>query len=77
MRWDDLPVEFRELAESVLTDAELRAMRVRCSGASELVGYRRIGRVLGISRDAARARVESAERKIAAALAAAERRDVG
>lgn len=62
--WNDLPQDVRDTATRVCTPKELDAWKLSLGGA----GYRRIGLALGISRDAARARLDNAHRKIAAAL---------
>jgi len=64
MNWNDLSPGVQETATRVLTQKELDAWKLSLDGA----GYRRIGLALGISRDAARARLDAARRKIAEAL---------
>lgn len=48
------------IAERVCTDKEKEVLRLMAGG----LGYRRIGRELGISAEAVRGRYERAERKI-------------
>jgi DNA-directed RNA polymerase specialized sigma24 family protein len=61
--WDSVDDDFRHLAETILTDAELAAYRLHLNGN----GYRPIGRILGISTSAARDRVDRARSKLALA----------
>jgi DNA-binding CsgD family transcriptional regulator len=61
--WKDLPEtddEIMTIAQRVCTPKELDALTLYRKG----LGYRAIGRTLGISRDAARARIEHAIGKI-------------
>lgn len=61
--WRDLPEDDDQvmaIAERVCTPKELDALTLYRKG----LGYRAIGRMLGISRDAARARIEHAIGKI-------------
>lgn len=56
MSWNTLPPDVRDLAETVLTEKQLVALRLWNNGA----GYRRIGIILGISMSTARGRVTRA-----------------
>lgn len=56
MSWSDVPPEVRDLAEEVLTDKQLLALKLWNNGA----GYRRIGIILGVSMSTARGRVTRA-----------------
>lgn len=61
--WKDLPEDDDQvmaIAERICTPKELDALTLYRKG----LGYRAIGRTLGISRDAARARIEHAIGKI-------------
>ncbi len=60
-RWCDIDQTIRETAERVLTDKQLDAVKLSLDGA----GTGRIGRALGISRSAARDRLDNAHRKLA------------
>lgn len=51
-----LPPEIRSVAESVLTEKQMVALRLWANGA----GYRRIGIILGVSMSTARGRVTRA-----------------
>jgi DNA-directed RNA polymerase specialized sigma24 family protein len=59
--WDRQDAAFRELATRILTPAELAAYRLSLNGS----GYRTIGRILGISKSAARDRIDRARDKLA------------
>lgn len=61
MTWDRQDPAFRELAERVLTERELAAYRLSLNGC----GYRTIGRILGITKSAARDRIDRARDKLA------------
>lgn len=60
-RWADIDQELREPCERVLTEKQLDAVKLSIDGA----GTGRIARALGISRSAARDRMENAYRKLA------------
>lgn len=59
--WAAIPPEQRALLEQLLTPQQLVAIRLHMNGA----GYKRIGRMLGISPQAAQARVDGARRRLA------------
>ncbi len=60
-RWADIDQTLRETAEAVLTDKQLDVVKLSLDGA----GTGRIARALGISRSAARDRLDNAYRKLA------------
>lgn len=63
--WSGVDPELRAIVERVCTPKERDALELHMLGN----GYKRIGRILGISRDAARARLDSARDKINKELA--------
>lgn len=60
MSWADLPEGFREIAERVLTERELVALKLREGGTP----YRRIAERLGVEVGTAYDTVKRAERKV-------------
>lgn len=65
MSWpSDVPPELRRLAEEVLTPAQLEVVILKAAGWSE----RSMARQLRLSRGAIRDRLDSAERKLSAAI---------
>jgi len=59
--WASITPEQRAFLEQLLTERQLVALRLHLNGA----GYKRIGRILGITPQAAHARVDAARRRLA------------
>lgn len=64
MSWSTLPPSVRERAQLTLTPKQLEAWKLHSLG----YGYRRVGRILGISTWSARDRIERAQTIIDRAL---------
>ena len=60
MSWSALPLAVREAAEAELTSKQLEAWKLHSLG----FGYRRVGRILGISTWSARDRIDRAQQVI-------------
>lgn len=60
MSWEDLPIAFREMAESVCTKKELEVLRLQAKG----LGRPRIARILRISESTVRSRAKNAYHKL-------------
>ena len=63
--WTTLPPHIREAMRATCTPEEIDTLKLYAGG----MGYRTIGRALGVSRDTARNRVERATTKIRRHLA--------
>lgn len=62
MTWARQDPDFQALAERILTPAELAAYRLSLTPGN---GYRTVARILGISKSAARDRIDRARDKLA------------
>ena len=62
--WRDLNPELRAIAEEVLTPEQLLVMKLKAGG----LGYKLIGRHLGVTPEAVRGRHERAKLNIARAI---------
>lgn len=63
MSWNDIPPDLRKIINTVCTTKEIEALRLIAAG----YGQRRAARILGISRDTLRHRLDNAKHKIAQA----------